>query len=92
MSLDPERPSEVAKWRELYQLMATALDGIGRALGMDPQGLLEDPSSAALAIRNARVDERQQAAQFAVDCIANGVVVLSAGEVGAAILNREPTP
>ncbi len=98
MSGGPEAEAEAIwradrdKWRDMYRLMEVALEGIGKALFMDPQGLLEDPSSAANALRNVRLEERQQAADFAEACIANGVTVLSAREVGDAIRNREPKP
>ena len=42
------------KWRDLYRLVSIALDGIGKALGKDSQGLLEDPSSAALQLEKVR--------------------------------------
>jgi len=43
-------------------------------------------------IRRVREDEREKCADFAEDLVANGVVVLSAGEVSSAIRNRKEQP
>jgi hypothetical protein len=49
----------------------------------------ERKAKVATALRRARAEALREAAQMAEDCIANGVVVLSAGEVADAIRNLD---